>query len=282
MKALEMKTVALPSGERVPALGQGTWHMGENPALRADEIATLRLGIELGLSLIDTAEMYGDGASEELVGEAIEGRRDDVFLVSKMLPHHATVTGTIAACDGSLRRLGTDRLDLYLLHWRGQIPLEDTVEAFNALIRGGKIRYWGVSNFDVGDMEDLMDVPGGLDVAMDQVLYNLTRRGIEWNLLPWLAARHIPVMAYSPIEQARLLRNPRLVAFARRYQMTPAQVALAWLLDHEDVIAIPKTSHRERLLENAAALQIHLTVAQLQELDSIFPPPDGAVPLEMI
>jgi diketogulonate reductase-like aldo/keto reductase len=280
--ATRIRTVALPSGERVPAMGQGTWHMGEDPASRAEEVATLRLGIDMGLTLIDTAEMYGSGASEQLVGEAIAGRRDDVFLVTKVLPNHATRRGTVAACDASLRRLGTDRVDLYLLHWRERVPLEETLEAFDALMLAGKIRYWGVSNFDTDDVEELVSIPGGRNATTDQVLYNLTRRGIEWDLLPWLRARRIPVMAYSPIEQARLVGNPDLLAFARRYAMAPAQVALAWLLAHPDVIPIPKTSHRERLTENAAALHIKLTPEQMAELDRLFPPPTRKVPLEVI
>jgi diketogulonate reductase-like aldo/keto reductase len=276
------KTVALPSGERVPALGMGTWHMGEHPALRAEEIATLRLGLDLGLNLIDTAEMYGNGRSEELVGEAIAGRRDDVFLVTKVLPQHATRAGTVAACAASLRRLGTDRIDLYLLHWRGPVSLEETLAGLFDLVNAGSIRYWGVSNFDLEDMDELVSVEGGSSVATDQVLYNLTRRGIEWDLLPWLRERNIPVMAYSPIEQARLAKHPQLGALARRWGMTPAQAALAWLLSPNDVIAIPKTSHRDRLRENAGALQYALTREQLAELDALFPPPDGPRPLEML
>ena len=277
-----MKTVALPSGERVPAFGIGTWHMGENRATRAEEIATLRLALDLGATLIDTAEMYGGGRSEELIGEAIGDRRDEAFLVSKVLPQHASLKGTIAACEGSLRRLGTDRLDLYLLHWRGSIPFAETMQAFIVLQRAGKIRHYGVSNLDVDDMAELWSVPGGRAVQTDQLLYNLTRRGIEWDLLPSLRERRIPVMAYSPIEQARLLRHAGLVEFARRYGMTSAQVALAWLLRNDDVIVIPKTSRRDRLQENLGALEIRLTRAQLAELDRMFPPPDGARPLEMI
>ena len=277
-----MKTVALPSGERVPAFGMGTWYMGEHRAARAEEIATLRLGLDLGATLIDTAEMYGDGRSEALVGEAIAGRRDEVFLVSKVLPQHASRRGTIAACEASLQRLGTDRLDLYLLHWRGGVPFAETMAAFIALQRAGKIRHYGVSNLDLDDMQALWSVPGGRVVQTDQLLYNLARRGIEWDLLPWLRERRIPVMAYSPIEQARILRHPGLVEFAGRYRMTPAQAALAWLLANDDVIAIPKTSHRERLRENLGALDHRLTKAQLAELDRLFPPPAGPRPLEML
>jgi len=277
-----MKTVALPSGERVPAFGMGTWYMGEHRAARAEEIATLRLGLDLGATLIDTAEMYGDGRSEALVGEAIAGRRDEVFLVSKVLPQHASRRGTIAACEASLQRLGTDRLDLYLLHWRGGVPFAETMAAFIALQRAGKIRHYGVSNLDLDDMQALWSVPGGRAVQTDQLLYNLGRRDIEWDLRPWLRERRIPVMAYSPIEQARLLRHPGLVGFAEQYRMTPAQAALAWLLANDDVIAIPKTGHRERLRENLGALDHRLTTAQLDELDRLFPPPTGPRPLEML
>lgn len=277
-----MKTVALPSGERVAALGQGTWYMGESRAARDEEIATLRLGLDLGLTLIDTAEMYGEGRSEQLVGEAIAGRRDDAFLVSKVYPHNASRKGAVAACERSLRRLGTDRIDLYLLHWRGNVPLAETIEAFAALRKDGKIRHWGVSNLGLDDMRALWSAPGGEGVASNQVLYNLGRRGIEWDLLPWLRQRNLPVMAYSPIEQARLLRNPQLADFARRHAMTPAQVALAWLLARDDVIAIPKTAHRGRLRENAGAAAHPLSAEQRAELDRLFPPPKRASPLEML
>jgi len=277
-----MKIVTLPSGEHVPALGQGTWNMGDKPAKRAEEIATLQLGLDLGLTLIDTAEMYGGGRAEALVGEAIAGRRDEVFLVSKVLPNNATRRGTIAACEHSLQRLKTDRIDLYLLHWRGGPPLVETLDAFATLRDAGKIRDWGVSNFDGTEMDELVSLPNGPTVATNQVLYNLTRRGIEWDLLPWLRARNIPMMAYSPIEQARLLHDPKLIDFARRYALTPAQVALAWLLSNDDVIVIPKTGNRERLRENVGALTAQLTPGQLAELDRLFPPPTGAQPLEML
>ena len=277
-----MKTVALSSGERVPALGQGTWRMGEDRATRAEEIATLKLGLDLGLTLIDTAEMYGDGAAEQLIGEAIAGRRDDAFLVSKVYPHNASRQGAQAACERSLRRLGTDRIDLYLLHWRGNVPLPETMEAFMALQRAGKIRCYGVSNMDLTDMKELWPAPGGSGAVTNQLLYNLARRGIEWDLLPWLRKQRIPVMAYSPIDQAMLVRNPKLVAFAQRHGMTAAQAALAWLLAKDDIIAIPKTSQRDRLRENFAALNQRLTEVQLAELDRLFLPPTAARPLEII
>lgn len=260
----------------------GTWCMGETPARRAQEIATLRLGLDLGCTLIDTAEMYGEGLAETLVGEAIQGRRDEAFLVTKVYPHNASRAGTVAACERSLRRLQTDRIDLYLLHWRGSVPLAETMAAFAALQKAGKIRHYGVSNLDLSDMQELWTVPGGRDVQTNQLLYNLTRRGIEWDLLPWMRERGMPVMAYSPIEQGRLLQTPGLTGFARRHGMRPAQIALAWLLARDDVIAIPKTSHPDRLRENLAAAEITLSAAQLEELDTLFRPPRGPVALEMI
>ncbi|MGO4765258.1 aldo/keto reductase [Cupriavidus sp. 2KB_3] len=277
-----MKTVTLPGGERVPALGMGTWNIGDHRDTRAEEIATLRLGLDLGLRLIDTAEMYGEGLSESLIGEAIAGRRDEVFLVSKVYPHNASREGVVAACERSLRRLGTDRLDLYLLHWRGGVPLEETMAAFLALRETGKIRHFGVSNLDLGDMEELWEVPGGDEVAANQLLYNLSRRGIEFELLPWQRAHGVPVMAYSPIEQARLLRHAGLQRFAKAHGMTPAQAALAWLLASDDIIAIPKTGSRDRLRENLGALAHPLTAEQLAELDKLFPPPRRAEPLAML
>ncbi|WP_064577239.1 aldo/keto reductase [Cupriavidus gilardii] len=277
-----MKDVLLPCGERVPALGLGTWNIGDDRSRRAEEIATLQLGLDLGLRLIDTAEMYGEGLSEQLVGEAIAGRRDEVFLVTKVYPHNAGRRDAVAACERSLRRLRTDRIDLYLLHWRGGVPLAETMEAFLALQQAGKIRHFGVSNLDLDDMRELWQVPGGDRVQTNQLLYNLGRRGIEWDLLPWLRERGVPVMAYSPIEQARLLRHAGLKAFAARHGIAPAQAALAWLLARDGVIAIPKTSRRDALRENAAALSVALDAAQLAELDALFPAPRGPRPLEML
>jgi diketogulonate reductase-like aldo/keto reductase len=278
-----VRTIVLPLGERIPALGLGTWFMAEDPARRETERAALELGLDLGLTLIDTAEMYADGAAEELVGEAIAGRRDEVFLVSKVLPTNASHAGTIAACEASLRRLGTDRIDLYLLHWRGSIPLAETVEAFHELVEAGKIRYWGVSNFDVPDMEELFGVAGGPDVQIDQVLYNLSRRGIEVDLLPSCRARGIPVTAYSPIEQGRLLRDtPALSSVAERHGATPAQIALAWVLRLDGVNAIPKAGTPAHVEENRAALDLRLTGEDLAELDDAFPPPEEEQPLEML
>jgi diketogulonate reductase-like aldo/keto reductase len=274
-----LRTVTLPHGEIIPALGQGTWHMAEDPRWRSDEIAALRLGIDLGMSLIDTAEMYADGDAEVLVGEAIKGRRDQVFLVSKVLPHHATVRGTIKACDGSLLRLGVDVIDLYLLHWRGPIPLEETLEAFERLGTAGKIGSWGVSNFDLSDMQDLIDIPGGSEVSTDQVLYNLEYRGIEYDLLPWCERSGLPIMAYSPIEQGQILDHPVLRSVAARHHATPAQVALAWVLRKDNVCAIPRASNPAHVRENRVALDIHLSASDFAELDYAFPPPTQKQPL---
>ena len=275
-----MKQILLPSGERVPAFGMGTWNMGEQRSQRPAEVAALRLGLELGVRLIDTAEMYGEGGAEEVVGEAIAGRRDEVFVVSKVYPHNASRKGALAACERSLKRLKTDRLDLYLLHWRGNVPFAETVDAFETLRAAGKIRHWGVSNLDLGDMEEIWALSHA--VQTNQLLYNLARRGIEWDLVPWLRERRIPVMAYSPIEQARLVKNAALVDFAKRHGMTPAQAALAWLLAKDDVIVIPKASNPSHLEENLGALQIKLTAEQLGELDRAFPPPKGPSALEML
>jgi diketogulonate reductase-like aldo/keto reductase len=276
------RVATLPSGEVVAALGQGTWYLGEDPRRRAAEITALRLGLDLGLTVVDTAEMYGDGAAEALVGEAIAGRRDEVFLVDKVLPHHATRAGTVRACQESLLRLGTDRIDLYLLHWRGRVPLAETLAGFADLLDAGAIRHWGVSNFDRDDMNELYGTPGGETVATDQVLYNLTRRGPEYDLLPWCAEHGVPVMAYSPIEQGRLLGRPALVAVADRHRATPAQVALAWVLRREGTIAIPRSANPEHVRENAAARDIELTADDLAVLDAAFPPPRRPQPLEML
>jgi diketogulonate reductase-like aldo/keto reductase len=275
MIILAMKTIALPSGERVPAFGMGTWHMES-----AHDAAALMLGLDLGVRLIDTAEMYGEGRAEELVGEAIAGRRDEVFVVSKVYPHNASRKSVAAACERSLRRLKTDRIDLYLLHWRGNVPLAETVEGFEALRAAGKIRHWGVSNLDRDDMEELW--ASSHAAQTNQLLYNLARRGIEWDLLPRLRERRIPVMAYSPIEQARLLKNRALVDFAKRHGMSAAQAALAWLLAKDDVIVIPKAANSAHLRENLASLKIELTPAQLAELERAFPPPAGPSALEML
>ena len=277
-----MRTVKLPSGERIPVLGQGTWHLAEVAARRDEEILALRRGLDLGMTVIDTAEMYAEGEAEKLVREAIAGRRDEVFLVSKLLPQHGTARGTVAACEGSLRRLGTDRIDLYLLHWRGRVPLADTIEAFGRLQQAGLIRYWGVSNFDAPDMKELTALPGGLEVGTDQVLYNLSRRGPELNLFPLLRELRVPIMAYSPIEQGRILGHPVLREIAGLHHATPAQIALAWVLRRDDVCAIPRASRLEHTNENRAAADIQLDQADLSQLDQEFPRPERVRPLEML
>ncbi len=274
--------VSLPTGETVPALGQGTWQMAEKAGRRSQEIEALRLGVELGMTLIDTAEMYGEGASEELIAEALAGERERLFLVSKVYPHNASRKGVVQACERSLQRLRTDRLDLYLLHWRGGVPLEETVAGFEELRRSGKIRHWGVSNFDTDDMEELLDVPGGENCATNQVLYNVTRRGPEFDLIPWMTERRMPLMAYSPIEQGRLPRSGILHEIARSHGASPFQIALAWLLRKPGVIAIPKASSPDHVKENHKALGIRLSAEELQAIDGEFPPPKRKRPLEMI
>ena len=279
-----LPTVTLPGGEAVRALGQGTWMMATRRQNRADEIAALRRGVDLGMTVIDTAEMYGDGAAEELVAEALGSRRRDIFLVSKVMPQHASRRGTVSACDASLQRLKTDHIDLYLLHWRGRIPLADTLASFDDLLRAGKIRYWGVSNFDVKDMEELVRLSGGLlsPVACNQVLYNVTRRGIEHDLLPWCDRHKVPVMAYSPLEQAKLARHEALRDVAKRLGATTAQVALAWVLRVRQMIAIPKSGRVNGVQENRQALDIQLGPEDLEAIDEAFPPPRRKVRLEMI
>jgi diketogulonate reductase-like aldo/keto reductase len=277
-----MRTVALPSGERVPALGMGTWYMGESATTREQEIAALRYGLDVGLRLIDSAEMYANGNAEERVGAAIRGRRSEVFLVSKVYPHNATARGIVTACERSLERLGTDSLDLYLLHWRGSVPLAETVSSLVRLKDAGKIRHFGVSNLDMDDMQELVGLTHGGDVQTNQILYNLRRRAVELDLLPWLRTRRIPIMAYSPLEQGKLGHERKLVDFAKQRGMTAAQAALAWLLRNDDVIVIPKTARPERIEENLAALDVQLTETDLAELDRLFPAPTKPRPLEML
>ncbi|MBB2973282.1 diketogulonate reductase-like aldo/keto reductase [Mesorhizobium sp. RMAD-H1] len=266
----------------IPVLGQGTWFMGEDKYRFGEEAAALRLGIDLGMTLIDTAEMYADGRAETAVGEAIMGRRDAVFLVSKVLPSNASRRGTIQACENSLRRMKCETIDLYLLHWRGGYPLEETIAAFEGLRQAGKIRNWGVSNFDIDDMGELAHVVDGQQIATNQILYNLTRRGPEFDLMPWCRERDIPIMAYSPIEQGRLLGNQVLAEIARECVSTPASVALAWVLSHEGVIAIPKSSDPVHLRENRQAADLRLSAEQLLSLDRAFPAPRRKVPLDML
>jgi diketogulonate reductase-like aldo/keto reductase len=276
-----MRYLHLSSGAPIPVLGLGTWRMGETGSRGADIVNALRLGIDLGMTLIDTAEMYGEGGAEELVAKAIAGQRSQVFLVSKVYPHNATRQGVVAACERSLKRLNTEHLDLYLLHWIGSVPFQETLAGFDDLQRAGKIREHGVSNFDTDDMVAWTKLPGGKSVATNQVLYNLSRRGIEWELLPWCRKRHIPVMAYSPVDQGSLLTKRGLKQIALRRGVTPAQVALAWLLHQEGVVAIPKAARPDHVRENRAALDLELTPEELKELDRAFPPPKSAQPLQM-
>jgi diketogulonate reductase-like aldo/keto reductase len=276
------RTVALPDGTMVPALGQGTWHMGERASAAKHEATALRLGIDLGMTLIDTAEMYGNGGAEEVVAEAIAGQREKIFLVSKVYPQNASRDGVPAACERSLKRLRTDRIDLYLLHWRGSHPLAETVGAFEKLKETGKIRHWGVSNFDVEDMRELARVKAGSACAANQVLYHPDSRGIEYDLLPWCLQLRMPVMAYSPVGQAgRLLHSNALIAVAKRHDAAPAQIAIAWGLRHKHVISIPKAVDAQHVRQNATAGEIVLTAADLAQIDAAHPPPRGKQSLEM-
>lgn len=278
-----MRQIALPDGTKVSAIGQGTWKMGEGQRSARDEVAALKLGIDLGMTLIDTAEMYGDGRSEELVGQAIAGQRSRVFVVTKVYPHNASQTGIPAACARSLKRLGTDVIDLYLLHWRGGVPLAETVTAFEKLKAEGKVRAWGVSNLDPADMAELLGVKGGAACAVNQVLYNPEYRGIEFDLLPWHNQQNIPMMAYSPVGQGgRLLHSPALAAVARRHNANPAQIAIAWGLRHDHVISIPKASDAAHVRANAAAIDLRLTPGDLAEIDAAFSPPRRATSLAML
>jgi len=284
---LSKRKVKLPDGTLVPALGQGTWMIGDSPSKKAEEIRTLRLGIELGMSLIDTAEMYGDGRSETLIGEAIQGIRDQVFLVSKVYPHHAGLKRISRSCEASLRRLKTDRLDLYLLHWRGSIDFSETVEGMERLVEEGKILRWGVSNMDTADMEELFQLAKGTRCATNQVLYHLGSRGIEYDLLPWQRNHGVPIMAYCPLAQAGLLRkglieHPAVREIAERHHATPFQLLLAWCIRDGDVIAIPKASTEHHVFENAAAALIELSEDDKRRLDEAFPPPLRKVPLDIV
>ena len=277
-----MRTTVLPGGAKLPVLGQGTWRMGENARRRTAEVEALRLGIELGMTLIDTAEMYADGGAEKVVGEAIRERRDEVFIVSKCYPQNATAERMREACDRSLERLGTDWIDLYLLHWRGDVPLRKTLDGFEQLLASGKIQHAGVSNFDVADMEEVFRLKGGEAVVANQVLYNLVRRGIEFDLVPWMRKRRRPVIAYSPIEEGLLTttQHRALGDVATRHDATPAQVALAWCVRGDGIIAIPKSANIAHVRENRAALDIRLTARDLEQLDASFPEPSERTPLE--
>jgi diketogulonate reductase-like aldo/keto reductase len=282
-----IRSLILPSQRQMPVLGHGTWGMGEKRAAFKAEVAALKLGLDLGVTLIDTAEMYGDGGAEKVVAEAIAGRRDEVCLISKVLPQNASRRDTIAACERSLKRLKTQHLDVYLLHWRGEVPLGETLEAFTMLKQDGKILDYGVSNFDTTDMEEAAALAGGEAVATNQVFYNLLNRGIEWDLLPWCKGQGIPVMAYSPFVSAppaltKLLGNAMLKTVASRHGVTPAQIALAWLLHQPGVVAIPKAVQPAHVRANRAAYDLALTADDLKDLDDAFPPPRKKVPLAML
>ena len=277
-----MRTVELPGGERVPVLGLGTWRMGERKGASADEVAALRLGLDLGFRLVDTAELYGSGEAEAIVAEAIAGRRDEVYLVSKVMPQNASRRGAIAACENSLKRLKTDRLDLFLLHWQGAVPLAETFEAFFALEKAGKIRAFGVSNFDTADMASAAATAGGARIATNQVLYNLARRGVEWDLLPWQEKRRIPLMAYSPLDQGGVLGNRALVKLARARGVAPAALALAWVVRRADVFAVVKATTPVHVRDNFAAARVRLSDEECTALDRAFPPPTRRTPLEIL
>lgn len=277
-----MRTVTLPGGEKVPAFGLGTWHMGERGSDKAREVAALKAGLDLGVTLIDTAEMYGEGGAEEVVAEAVAGRRDKVFIVSKVYPHNASRSGAVAACERSLKRLKTDRIDLYLLHWRGSVPLAETVETFEKLKSGGKIRHWGVSNLDVSDMAELARLKAGAACASNQVLYHLGQRSIEWDLLPDCRNKGISVMAYSPLGQGRILGNAALKTIAAKHGVSPPAIAVTWTMRHDGVISIPKSSDTVRVAELVRARDVVLTKEDLAALDAAFPPPKGAKPLPML
>lgn len=273
-------SVSLPGGKKVAQLGLGTWRMGESAATRAQEVNVLRHSIDSGITLIDTAEMYGEGGAEEVLGDAIRGQRDGLFLVSKVYPWNASRRGTIAACERSLKRLGTDRIDLYLLHWRGDPPLADTVAAFEQLKRDGKIGLWGVSNFDRDDMDQLLALPDGTHCAVNQVYYNLAKRWPEARLIERQRSAGIATMAYSPLDQGRLIGHRVLKAIADRYGVTAAQVALAWLLQFDDVMPIPKTSRVEGVDEILGACDVKLSGQDLAELSAAFPPPRASARME--
>ncbi len=277
---ISVPTATFPTGEKVATLGQGTWTMGDNARRRKDEIAALRFGFDLGMTLVDTAEMYASGGAEEVVGEAIAGRRDEIFIVTKVMPQNASRRAAINSCEKSLKRLKIETIDLYLLHWPGNVPFSETLEGFTALKSSGKIRHWGVSNFDVREMDAVMALPGGAGLASNQVMYNLNRRGIEFSLIPWCEKHRIPIMAYSPLDQGKLLRSREVEQIAKRQSVTPAQVALAWVLRHKNMIVIPKAGTEAHVRENHGALGVQFDDEDLAALDRAFPPPGRKKSLE--
>lgn len=286
-EAMEKRKVILPDGTKVSVLGQGTWYIGENPRKREDEIKTLKLGLELGMNLIDTAEMYGDGLSEELISNVIDSCRKDVFLVSKVYPHNAGKNSIVKACENSLKRLKTDYLDLYLLHWRGRVPIEETIKGMELLKKQGKILRWGVSNFDTEDMEELYNSVYGENCAVNEVLYHLASRGIEFDLLPWQRKNNIPTMAYCPLAQGgslerNLIGNETLNEIAKEHNVKPLQIALAWTFRENDIISIPKASRIEHVIENAKAASIILSKDDTERLDKVFKKPQRKMSLDIV
>lgn len=286
-RALHQRVVTLPDGTELPCVGQGTWKMGEDPRMQEKEVKALQLGIELGMKVIDTAEMYADGSSERVVGEAIKGCREEIFLISKVYPHNAGLDSIEKACENSLKRLGTDYLDLYLLHWRGYVPLEETIQGMEKLRKEGKIKRWGVSNFDTIDMEELWNTPNGKNCMINQVLYHLGSRGIDYDLVPWHKEHQLPIMAYSPLAQGgslrrQLLTDPTIQEIAEKYDAQPLQIALAWTIRSNHVLAIPKAVQAEHVWANAQAATIELTNEDLDKLDQVFPKPTRKMPLDII
>ena len=276
------KVVTLPSGTNIPSMGLGTWHMGERIGDPKTERNALLHGLDLGANLIDTAEMYARGGAERVVGDAVKGRRDDVFIVSKVLPHNASFNGTIRACENSLQRMEIENIDIYLLHWPGSHPLEGTIAAFEKLRRDGKIRHWGVSNFDMNDMQELYKLPAGKNCQINQVLYNLSRRGIEWDLLPWCQSMRLPIMAYSPLEQGRLLKDQRLEDISKEAGMSVAELSIAWTLRSQDVVSIPKASSLKHVEQNINAWNVSLPNSILSALDKAFEPPMSKKGLDVL
>lgn len=286
-ETMEKRTVTLPDGTSLPIIGQGTWYMGEDPKMREKEIKALQFGMDLGMKVIDTAEMYGDGGSERIVGEAIKGRREEVFLVSKVYPHNSGLDRIEKACENSLKRLGTDHLDLYLLHWRGRVPLEETIEGMEKLRKDGKIKRWGVSNFDTEDMNELWNAKNGENCTINQVLYHLGSRGIDYDLVPWHKEHNMPIMAYSPLAHGASLRRQLLTdstigEIAEKYNAQPLQIALAWAIRSNNCLAVPKAAQEEHVLANAEAAAIELSNEDLNKLEEVFPKPARKMPLDIL
>jgi diketogulonate reductase-like aldo/keto reductase len=275
-----MRFVRLAGGDKVPALGLGTWRMGETERARKTDIAAVKTALQIGYRLIDTAEMYGDGGAEEVVGAALHDemqvktvQREELTIVSKVLPSNASHAGVVRACERSLKRLKLDVIDLYLLHWRGSTPLKDTVAAFEQLRSEGRIRHWGVSNFDTADMQQLWSLPAGSHCAANQVYYSASERGAEFELLPWQCEHGVVTMAYSPIDQGALARDTTFAAIGQRHGISASSAALAWVLRQPGMIAIPMSTSEPHLRENLAAANVELNAGDLAQIDARFPPP---------